>query len=271
MGCHALFKAIFPILGSNPCLLHFLHCKWTLYPLSYLRSPIGWLKEDNLAKFYAKSSFFSYLLNYTAQKPIWSENTGLSKRLRLNYDSCHISMQLKKKLIKTDFSCSHFNNEDGRKKQLFWHITLYYFKKGKNATEKLKEERFVQCMEKVLWLIEHVTSGWWSFVLELSRWMMLHGQVDQLKLTEVKSVRTSRTINVIPCAREADILKIPKSSVENHLQQHGYVHLFDVWVPHKLIKKILTIFPHGILYLTVPKMLVFKTNCNRQCKVDTSQ
>ena len=24
-------------------------------------------------------------------------------------------------------------------------------------------------MEKVLWLIEHVTSGWWSFVLELSR------------------------------------------------------------------------------------------------------
>ena len=35
----------------------------------------------------------------------------------------------------------------------------------------------------------------------------------------------------------ADILKISKSSVENHLHQHGYVHHFDVWVPHKLIEK----------------------------------
>ena len=32
----------------------------------------------------------------------------------------------------------------------------------------------------------------------------------------------------------ADILKISKSNVENHLHQVGYVHLFGVWVPHKL-------------------------------------
>ena len=55
----------------------------------------------------------------------------------------------KKKLIKIgEFLCRHFNIEDGRKKQHFWHIMLYYFKKGKNATEMQK--RFVQCMEKVL-------------------------------------------------------------------------------------------------------------------------
>ena len=35
----------------------------------------------------------------------------------------------------------------------------------------------------------------------------------------------------------ADILKITKSSVENHLHQLGYVHRFDVWVPSKLSKK----------------------------------
>ena len=35
------------------------------------------------------------------------------------------------------------------KKQHFQHIMLYYFKKGKNATE-MKKKRFVQCMEKVL-------------------------------------------------------------------------------------------------------------------------
>ena len=35
----------------------------------------------------------------------------------------------------------------------------------------------------------------------------------------------------------ADMLKIYKSSVENHLHKLGYVNRFDVWVPHKLSKK----------------------------------
>ena len=35
----------------------------------------------------------------------------------------------------------------------------------------------------------------------------------------------------------ADILKISKSSAENHLHQLGYVNHFDVWVPHKLRAK----------------------------------
>ena len=42
-------------------------------------------------------------------------------------------------------------------------------------------------MEKVLWLIECVKSGLQSFVLEISRCMMLRGQVDHLKLTANKS------------------------------------------------------------------------------------
>ena len=48
-----------------------------------------------------------------------------------------VAVSLKKKiLIKIgEFFCSHFNTEDGRKKQHFGHIMLYYFKKGKNATE----------------------------------------------------------------------------------------------------------------------------------------
>ena len=34
---------------------------------------------------------------------------------------------------------SHFDIEDERKKQPFWHIMLYYFKKGKDATEMPKK------------------------------------------------------------------------------------------------------------------------------------
>ena len=37
----------------------------------------------------------------------------------------------------------------------------------------------------------------------------------------------------------ADILKISKSSIENHLHQLGYVNHFDVWVPHNLNEKTL--------------------------------
>ena len=46
-----------------------------------------------------------------------------------------------------------------------------------------------------------------------------------------------------------DILKVTRSSVENHLYWLGYVRCFDVWVPYKLSEKtFLTIFLHVILY-----------------------
>ena len=46
---------------------------------------------------------------------------------------------------------------------------LYYFKKGKNATEmhKMCSVFSVQCMEKVLWLIEYVKIGLQNFMLEI--------------------------------------------------------------------------------------------------------
>ena len=47
----------------------------------------------------------------------------------------------------------------------------------------------------------------------------------------------------------ANILKISKSSIENHLYQLGYANHFGVWVPYKLSEKIsLTIFLHTILH-----------------------
>ena len=49
------------------------------------------------------------------------------------------------------------------------------------------QKKIVQCVEKMLWLIEHVKSGLQSFVLEISCWMMLHGLIDQLKLIVTKS------------------------------------------------------------------------------------
>ena len=59
-------------------------------------------------------------------------------------------------------------------KQHFWHV-MPYFNKSKNTIE-MQKKWFVQHVEKVLWLIECVKSGLWSFMLEISHWMMLKGQ-----------------------------------------------------------------------------------------------
>ena len=55
--------------------------------------------------------------------------------------------------------------------QHFWHSMFYYFKEGKNTTEmKKKKKRFVQCIEKVLWLIQCVKSDLQSFLALLIFW-----------------------------------------------------------------------------------------------------
>ena len=47
-------------------------------------------------------------------------------------------MHLEKYIKIGEFLCSQYNVEDGRKYATFQHIMLYYFKKGKNATETQK-------------------------------------------------------------------------------------------------------------------------------------
>ena len=70
------------------------------------------------------------------------------------------------------------------KKQHFQHIILYYFKKGKYATETHKKICAVYGEGAVT--DQTCKSGLRSFVLEISCWMILHGRVDQLKLIAIK-------------------------------------------------------------------------------------
>ena len=49
-------------------------------------------------------------------------------------------------------------------------------------------------MEKVLWLIKCVKSGLWSFLLEISRWTMLHGQEDPLKLIAIRDINWEQSM-----------------------------------------------------------------------------
>ena len=44
MGCHALLQGIFPTQGWNPGLPH---CRWNLYRLSHLGSPMACMTVTN--------------------------------------------------------------------------------------------------------------------------------------------------------------------------------------------------------------------------------
>ena len=120
---------------------------------------------------------------------------------------------------------------------MFWHIMLYYFKKDKNTTETHRK-RFVQCMEKVLWLMEHVKSGVQSFMLEISHWTLFHCQVDQLKLRAINSnIHWEQSVLYHEGDSSQNILKMSKSEIGNHLYQLGYVIYFNVWLSHKWSEK----------------------------------
>ena len=69
--------------------------------------------------------------------------------------------------------------------QHFWHIMLYDVKKGKNATEMKKKIYAVYGEGAVT---DQMCQKWFvKFHVEISCWMTLHGQVDQLKLIMIKS------------------------------------------------------------------------------------
>ena len=143
--------------------------------------------------------------------------------------------------------CSHFNIEDGRKKQHFQHIRLYYFKKGKNATETHKKicamygEGAVTDQTCQKWFTKFHTG---DFSLDNAP---LSGRPVEVDSDQIKTVIENS--QCYTTQETADILKISKSSIENHLHQLGYVNGFDVWVLHKLSEKnVLTIFPYVILY-----------------------
>ena len=121
------------------------------------------------------------------------------------------------------------------KKQHFRHIMFYDFKKGKNATE----------MQKMICAVygESDVTDWtcqkWFAKFRAGDFSLddapRSGRPVEVDSDQIKTVIEN---NQRYTKRErADILKISRSSVENHLHQLGYVNHFDVWVSQKLSKK----------------------------------
>ena len=73
-----------------------------------------------------------------------------------------------------------------------------------------------------------------DFLLDDAPWSGRPGEVDSDQIKTLIENSQRYTMWEI-----ADMLKISKSSIGNHLHQLGFVNLFDVWVPHKLSEKTL--------------------------------
>ena len=150
------------------------------------------------------------------------------------------------------------------KKQHFRHIMLYYLQKGKNATEMHKKICTVYGEGAVT---DRTCQEWFAkfhagdFSLDDALWSGRPVEVDSNQIETLTENSQHYTMGQI-----ADILKISKSSIENHLHRLGYFNLLDVWIPHKLSEKNLLdhISPHAILHLNIMKTSVFKTNCDGQ-------
>ena len=152
------------------------------------------------------------------------------------------------------------------KKQHFQHIMLYYFRKDKNTTKIFF--LIVQCMEKVLWLIQHVKSDLRSFMQRFhSGPCSTVGKPVQVDSNQIKTWIKNNQCYITQ--EIANILKISKSRFENYLHQLCYIHLFDVWIPHKWKNLLDYVSACKSLFNHNENVPFFKTNCDKRWKVDT--
>lgn len=123
-------------------------------------------------------------------------------------------------------------------KEHFSHILLFYFRKGKNASQAHKKLCDVYGDEA---LKERQCQNWFAkfrsgdFSLKDEKRSGRPVEVDDAQIKAIiDSDRHSTTREI------ADKLHVSHTCIENHLKQLGYVQKLDIWVPHELKETHLT-------------------------------
>ena len=125
----------------------------------------------------------------------------------------------------------------GNQKEHYRHILLFYFRKGKNASQKIvcmcclwrRNLKKRQCQN---WF-DKFRSGDFSLKDEKRSGRPVEIDDDLIKAI-IDSDRHSTTREI------AEKLRVSHTCIENHLKQLGYVQKLDTWVPHELKEKHLT-------------------------------
>ena len=114
------------------------------------------------------------------------------------------------------------------KNKHFRHIFLFYSRKGKNAVQAAKKLRDVYAEEDVKdRQIDKFRSGDFSFNGEQRSGRP--NEVDDDKIKAINELDRHVTVREIE-----EMLKIPKSTIERHIQRLELVKKLDIWIPHEL-------------------------------------
>ncbi|KAK6059591.1 hypothetical protein COOONC_02778 [Cooperia oncophora] len=116
-------------------------------------------------------------------------------------------------------------------KEHFRHILLFYFRKGKNASQAHKKLCAVYGDEA---LKERQCQNWFAKFRSEERSGRPVEVDDDLIKAIIDSDRHSTTREI------AEKLHVSHTCIENHLKQLGYVQKLDTWVPHELKETHLT-------------------------------
>ena len=129
------------------------------------------------------------------------------------------------------------NIEDGRKKSNTFSILCFIISRKVKTQQKCKKKEICAAYGESA-VTDQMCQKWCvkfhagDFSLDDVPWSGKPAEIDSDQIKTLIENNQCYTMWEI-----ADILKIFKSSIENHLHQLGYVHRFDVWVPHKLSEK----------------------------------
>ena len=132
------------------------------------------------------------------------------------------------------------------KNEHFRHISLFYFRKGKNAGQAAKMLRDVYGEEA---LEDRQCRNWFDkfrsgdFSLKDEQHSGRPNEVDDDQIKAI--IESDRHVTV----REIEeMLKIPKSTIDRHIQRLGLVNKLDIWIPHELKEIIITGDEKWIVY-----------------------
>lgn len=121
------------------------------------------------------------------------------------------------------------------KKVHFRHILLFYFRKGKNAAEAMREICNVYGEES----ITHSICAYWfrrfrssDFNLEDAPRSGRPNEVNDEQILEL--VNNDRHITT---QEIADKLKLHRTTISSRLKKLGFEKVADAWVPHKSTEK----------------------------------
>ena len=158
------------------------------------------------------------------------------------------------------------NIEDGRKKQHFWHIVHYYFRKGKTTTAMQKDICAMYGDDAVT---NRTFQRWFAkfhagdFSLDDTPWLSRPVEVDS---SQIETLIENNQLIVISCRRLLTYSKYPNQGLKI-LCTRLLIFVALRFGFHKVKKKkkkttFLTVFLHVILHLNVISS-IFKTNCDR--------